>query len=425
MATSQPTLTEQHSLYHHLDHAPPITPAEQQHYEQAHQQARLQWLDDAILVLDTNILLGYEQLPLQARARLYAFLEREQDRIYLSDQVYREYTRHLEAVRLHQRQALRYPRPTPRQQALRPALADYLDRQAALLRDYPALQGQWQAVYANSGAWLKRLQRHAQAQVAAARQGLTEPDLSALVEGWQRLPRLTKSAYQRLKKQVRAFTQGVLAEDPKGFADAAAAYGYRHPDRVFPGLGDVLHKRDDGLGDYVIYHELLQWALAQAEPKRPIIFLTHDYSKGDWMTVAQTPYWHYYHHFYTQAQTHCHILPAQEWLQRHAGITFTPLLQADEAWQDAQHYLWQQPPTLTPKNTAELLAQLYPNRKTAPETDWDTLLETLAEEYEIKTVNHLKTVLLEQYPRLIQREQALQGVHDRTTALRLSLDMEA
>lgn len=425
MAISKPTLTEQHSLHHHLDHAPPITPAQQQEYEQAHQNACTQWLDQAILVLDTNILLGYEQLPLQERQHLYTFLEQEQDRIYLPDQVHREYTRHLKAVRLQQRQYLRYPRPTPHQQALRPALADYLDRQAALLRDYPALKGQWQAVYANSGAWLKRLQRHAQAQVAAGRQRLTEPDLSVLVGRWKRLPPFSKSAYQRLKKQVRGLLQAVLAEDPKGFAHAAAAYGYRHPNRVFPGLGDALGKRDDGLGDYVIYHELLQWALAQPTPKQPIIFLTHDYSKGDWMTLGQTPYWHYCHHFFIQSQTHCHIMPAQTWLQQHAGVAFTPLLQADEAWQDVQYHLWRQPPTLTPQNTAELLAQLYPNRKAATETDWEVLLETLAEDYEVETVQHLKTLLLEQYPRLIQREQTLQVVHDRTMALRLTLDIEA
>lgn len=402
-----------------------MTPVQQTQYKRAHQRALIQQLEEAVLVLDTNILLGYEQLPLQTRQQLYAFLEQEQHRIYLPDQVYREYTRHLDAVRAHQRQLLRYPRPTPRQQALRPALADYLDRQAALLRDYPTLQRQWQAVYANSGAWLKRLQRHAQVQVTTARQQLAEPDLSALVPHFQRLPSLSKTEYTRLKKQVRALTQAVLEEDPKGFADAAAAYGYRHPERVFPGLGDVLQKRDEGLGDYVIYHELLKWTLAQPNPKPCIIFLTHDYSKGDWMTLQQTPYWHYCHHFFTQTQSHCHILPAQDWLQRHAGVAFTPLLQAEEAWKDVQDHLWQQPPHLSTTHLVELLAQLYPNRPPMPETDWAVLLETLEEEYNISTVNHLKTLLLERYPHLIAQEQQLQGVHDRTTALRLSLDIEA
>lgn len=418
------TLTTSHSLWHHLEHGCPMSPAEQTKYEQAHQRACNQRLEEAVLVLDTNILLGYEQLPLQTRQQLYAFLEQEQHRIYLPDQVYREYTRHLTAVRDHQRQLLRYPRPTPRQQALRPALVDYLDRQAALLRDYPTLQRQWQAVYANSGTWLKRLRHHAQAQVTAARQRLVEPDLSALVPRFQRLPPLSKTEYTRLKKQVRALTQAVLEEDPKGFAHAAAAYGYRHPDRVFPGLGDVLQKRDEGLGDYVIYHELLKWALAQSEPKHSMVFLTHDYSKGDWMTLQQMPYWHYCHHFFTQTQSHCHILPAQKWLQRHAGLAFVPLLQAAEAWQDVQHQLWQQPPRLNTAHLVELLAQLYPNRSPAPNTDWGALLETLEEEYNISTVNHLKTLLLERYPHLIAQEQRLQGVHDRTTALCLSLDIE-
>ena len=413
-------LTEQHSLAHHLKQATLPTLEQQQHYQQQYQQA-LDFPAEAILVLDANVLLGYAQLPVAEQQRFYAFLEKEQARIYWSAQVQQEYQRHIKVVRQQQRHAVQHPGLTTAQQALRPALADYLEREGPLLEHYPKLLAQWRSVYANSGAWLKRLRRHAQAQTTAGREWLEALSLTPLMAQWSALPALAKTTRQALRQQLQAFTEQVAQENPKGFANAAAAYAYRHPEQVFPGLGDAGRKPMGGLGDYIIYHELLQLALQQTEP-RPIIFLTNDHIKGDWMTVQQTPYWHYYHHFATQTHTLCHILPAQPWLYRHAQVDFNPLLEQAAIWRDMRQALWQSSPALDAQNLPELLATLYPNRPKA-QTDWEGLLEELAEDVGVFHLGHLETLLLERYPRLVAQEQALQTVHDRLGALCLSLDL--
>lgn len=416
------TLTTEHSLAHHIAQATPPTPDQQAAYQAAYQAA---WAfpEQALLVLDTNVLLHYYQLPIASRKRLHAFLEQHQGRLYYSDQVRREYERHAQPLRQQHRRLLGDSRPTAEQAALRPALQAYLDRQAPLWRAYPQLQAQWQSVYANSGAWLKRLRRHAEQQSAALRRDFDAADLQPLLETWQPLPSFSKKEYQRLKHQVHALAQTVGEEPIKGFANATAAYAYRHPERTYPGLGDALTKTDQGLGDYVLYHELLKLALALPDPKPPILFLTNDHIKGDWMTPQERPYAHYYQHFDTQTGTLCHFLPAHAWLEQNAQVTLTPLLERSEVGRDAQHYLWQQPPNLTSESIPALLAELYPNRPKAQAPDWEQIKEDLAEERGITTVAHLRDQLLACYPRLIAREQQLDIIHDRLAALQLSLDI--
>lgn len=412
-------LTQAHGLAHYLSTAVVPDKATLARYQAADHRAR-GFPADAKLVLDTNVLLRYYQLPLKERRRLYAFLEQQQGRLYLSEQVRREFERQAPTLRQQQRAAVRWKRPTLAQQALIEEVADDLCQHAGLLRSYPQLQADWQAVQAHLPRWLKRLGRHAEAQVAEGRRHLAAQDVAHLVPHFQSLPTLSKKEYQRLKQQVRGLAATVQGEATKGFNDAAAAYAYRYPERVFPGLGDALLKANQGLSDYVIYHELLKWVATTAAPAT-FLFLTLDSSKGDWMTLRQTPYTHYQHHFDTHTGRLCHFLPAEAWLADHAAVDTTPLQEASAIWPDLQQALWAGDPLLVGE-VKDVLGQLYPHRA-APETvDWEALVDTLAEGG-IATRAQLYTTLLEVHPQLLRRELATHHVCDRVEALRLALNL--
>ena len=60
--------------------------------------AAQQLSEEHAIFLDANVLLVYYQMPWEARQKMYSFLEQNKHRIYICDQVKREFFKHKEQI---------------------------------------------------------------------------------------------------------------------------------------------------------------------------------------------------------------------------------------------------------------------------------------------------------------------------------------
>jgi hypothetical protein len=360
---------------------------------------------DLPVFLDTNVLLGYYQMPLAARPLLVQWLQDHY--CYVPDQVQREFKRHAKVLQRTHRRHLQPPIPPTKLSHAKEELAQYLQQQARLLNDYPSWKQILQALLAEAQHITEQAEAYNKDFLKQAHNVLRQVNKTAPIQLLQPLAPLSKRAYKHLKREFDQAAAPAIQEQNKGFGDAVSAYQYRYPNRVFPGLGDVLSKQKNPYGDYLIYHEILQWA-AQDGGDTPVFFLTDDSTKKDWLDARGAPYPHYQQHFLEQTGRILHISVArplwQQWLQ----VDATTLLTEVEVQEDVEAAVWQQNSSkstqlISTKNVKNLLKKYFPNRAVGAVADWDEAIEYIQEATPYQCLLHLEKQLLTSYPKLIQQ----------------------
>ncbi len=381
---------------------------------------------DTPIFLDTNVLLGYYRQPLAVRPRLLDYWTTQN--CYACDQVQREFKRHADKLQRLQRRHLQPPLALERHMEAIAELEQYVQQQARLLRAYPTWLRDWQQLLAEAKALTAALEAYNQRYLKQAHQLLRTANKTAPLDLLHPLPTISKRAYKQLKRE---FDQAALAaqqENEKGFDDVVAAFQYRYPSRVFPGLGDVLTKQKNPYGDYFIYHELLQWA-GQDAGTGPVLFLTDDSTKGDWINASGEPYAHYQQHFLAQTQRVLYIAAAQPFWQQQLGVDATPLLLPYEAQQDVEKALWQQNAAdktqpITLSSVHLLLKRLWPTREQGgTNSDWQETVEYVQEATPYQSLLQLEGQLLRAYPSLLRQALTSQAPPSQLGALKQSIGM--
>lgn len=371
------------------------------------------WPKSAPVFLDTNVLLGYYQMPINARQRFYPWLVQHQG--YASDQVKREFKRHAPTLQRIHRRHLRAPIDLARLADSQGQLKAYLKQQARLLRDYPSWRRALEDLLAEVATVTAQSEQYNQRYLKQGHDLLRQINHNDPFKVLYTLPAIEKREYKHLKREFDQAAVQAIQENNKGFDDAVAAYQYRHPERVFPGLGDVLTKQKNPYGDYLIYHELLKWA-ARDEGDAPILFLTDDSTKGDWLDARGAPYPHYQQHFKAQTGRLLHIHAARPVLTQWLGRDTTTLLTPIEVQQDVEKAIWT-------KNAAQavqlisipavkvLLETLFPTRtQEGTVQEWQEVMDYLQEDTHYQSLFQLEGQLLRHYPKIIQ--QALDSQAD-------------
>ncbi|MFT5648048.1 MAG: hypothetical protein ACI976_002744, partial [Aureispira sp.] len=266
---------------------------------------------ELVIFLDTNVLLGYYQMPLMARKALYAFLEANKSRIYICDQVGREYKKHDKKVRRNYGRQLSLEQPTTIQQNVRQQLKDYLDENEDVLGAYPEFKKELEGAVINSENIQGLLKDFAQERILRCKKQLHKYNLANLLPHFQHLEALKKQAFKFLKAEFDGLAEGIEEVDQKNFEHKVAAYLYQYPTKVFPGIGDLVKKPETPYGDYCIFHEILNWT-AENQPSLPIVFLTNDVTKRDWVDVDKRAYVHYLENFYHNTENVFYVLHAEE-----------------------------------------------------------------------------------------------------------------
>lgn len=380
---------------------------------------------DFNIFLDTNVLLGYYQLPIAARVRLYDFLETNKERIYICNQVYREFTKHHHKVRRIYAQQLKLEQPTTYQKSVCQRIADFIEDNVDVLAAYPEFKNDLEQAYKNSAVVVKKLSSLAKERIRHCQTALDEQDLQALLEVLPRLEGLSKKEFFFLKEEFDGLREAVETVEQNNFSTKAAAYLYKHPNKVFPGIGDLHKKPNYPYGDYCIFHELMKWSKTH-RPDLPIVFLTNDVTKSDWVDIHQRTYVHYLENFYLNTGKIFYILHAEAVFSSLLGQSYEHLVLPEDIWQDVEEFvLSKRVDFLTVEGLKTLLNDLYPNRTQVDEPDdfWTELIDDLVQKFEIYTILQLKIDLLEHYHLLIESELRRYQIYDQVDALEVTLEL--
>lgn len=390
------------------------------HFEKAQQLKK-----EFAVFLDTNVLLGYYQMPLAARKALYAFLEDHQGQIYIPNQVAREHKKHLKKVRQNYSRQLYLNQPSKHQQKVEQQLRDYLEENEDVLEAYPEFKKDLERAYANSSNILNLLNVFSKERTARCKKQLRRYDLENLLPQFNHLEPLQKQEFKFLKAEFDVLKQVIDQVDQKNFEHKVDAYLYQNPNKVFPGIGDLIQKPESPYGDYCIYHEMLKWT-AINQPQLPIIFLTNDVTKRDWVDWDKRAYIHYLENFYHNTGNVFYVLHAEAIFSSVLEMPCEHLVTPNEIWEDVEaDVLATDTNWLTVTQLQGLLEELYPNRKKVDEplAFWETLIEDLAEEYSLETYWELKIELLEHYHLLIDLELSRYRIYNQLEALEMTLDL--
>jgi rRNA-processing protein FCF1 len=378
-----------------------------------------------VIFLDTNVLLGYYQMPLMGRKALYTFLEANKNRVYICDQVGREYKKHDRKVRRNYSRQLNLVQPTEIQKEVQQQLTNYLEENEDVLEAYPVFKKDLEGAFMNSKNILKILKEFAKERTSRCKKELHKYDLVLLLPHFQHLDALKKQEFKFLKAEFDGLKEAIEEVDQKNFDNKVAAYLYQDPTKVFPGIGDLIQKPENPYGDYCIYHEMLKWA-GQNQPDLPIVFLTNDVTKRDWVDVDKRAYVHYLENFYHNTQNVFYVLHAEEIFSEVLDIPCAHLVTGEEIWQDAEAaVLTNDKDLLTTDQLQALLEELYPNRLSLEEPIefWEEVVEDLVEHFSINTYWELKIELLEHYHLLINLELSRYQFYNQLEALEMTLDL--
>ena len=380
---------------------------------------------DFVIFLDTNVLLGYYQMPLKARKALYLFLKSNQERIYICDQVGREYKKHDRKVRRNYSRQLNLEQPTAVQQAIRQQLADYLDENEDVLEAYPEFKKDLEGALINTKNIQDLLKTVAQERILRCKKQLHEYDLANLLPQFNHLEALGKYEFKFLKAEFDGLKQAIETVDQKNFEHKVAAYLYQYPTQVFPGIGDLIQKPERPYGDYCIYHEMLKWVGQQDRPL-PIVFLTNDVTKRDWVDVDKRAYVHYIENFYHNTGTVFYVLHAEEIFSDVLAVPCAHLVTEEEIWEDVEaDVLATDTDFLTGNQLQALLQEIYPNREAVEEPIefWESVVGDLAKTLNLESYWELKIDLLEHYHLLIGLELSRYQFYNQLEALEMTLDL--
>lgn len=383
------------------------------------------------IFLDANVLLVYYLMPWRARRKLYAFLEQNKGRIYICDQVQREFFKHKESVAKNYESLLALNIPTERQRKTTSVIEDYLFVNDDVLEAYPDFKKGLDGLLLESEHIIKLLKDQVQTRLELCRQLLRQQDIATLLPQFQQLPSLETAEFEFLKTEFKQLRAEAEAFPKTNALTAIEAYLYKHPEKVFPGMCDIKTKPQTPYGDYFIFHEMMKWQ-AIHQPEKPIIFLTNDVTKSDWMDGEKEPYPHYLETMHRHSGNIFYVLHAESVFTKLLGVDCQHLILGNEIVEDLEAALAKErkvskKDTLTPENLQNLLIELYPYREEVDEDEeyWLGLIEDLEHENGITSLFELKSFLLENYYALVRTELDRLTVYDRLDALLLVVSPES
>ena len=377
---------------------------------QNHHKTAYQLAQKHPLILDTNVLLGFYQLPYEAQKALKSFVLENQSRIYCSPQIIQEFDRNYASVQKAGNDLILIEASIHKFKSTESALKNYFAENEALLEAYPNFKqgiiNNLVEVQQNAPKFVKKSTHKTEAL------GRFWKDIEwyNIVHQLPLIPALSKSTTRQLKLDFDALQAGILAQLLDSSEMQFKYFFSKNPIQKFPGYADLLKKSLNPYGDFIIYHEILHWIQSTATEVPPV-FLTNDIAKGDWMDEKKRPYWHYLEHMYQNCQQVFFIFHAADCFENYTKTSFQLLLNPSQMIEGLKQAFFDYRQNLDsekihPKNLQTLFQKIYPLRQAVlfNESEWAENINNLEHEFGLKSIQNLEDDLLDNYTRLVDYE---------------------
>ncbi len=362
------------------------------------------------LIFDTNVLLGYYQLPSPAQKALKKFIINNLGRIYCSTQIKKEFVRNHRSVQKSFAKSICIDATATKFEFIEKTIQNYYDDNELLLQAYPnfklGLENNLLEVRLNAQQYVQK----STSKTKALRKFYKDNEWFDLVDQIPLIPALPKSNVRQLEQEFDALQAQISVQIQDPTEEQFKYFFSKNPSLKFPGYADLLKKRLRPYGDFIIYHEILHWIKSNSF-EIPPVFLTNDIAKGDWIDAKKRPYWHYLEHMYQNSQQIFFIFHAAACFEATETISFEHLISSAQITKDQNDCFFEYRQGLaseqiTQESLRQLLQQVYPYRQTAkldPEA-WTSKIIHLEQEFGLSSIQNLEDDLLDNYTLLLDYE---------------------
>jgi len=266
---------------------------------------------DLPIFLDTSVILSAYEISFVARDKIKHFLSTNKDRIVLTGQVQFEFIKNREKVINSFQEDVTEQLPRDFNTDVVVRLSSFISANKAKLEDYAEILNKLTALQLTASELHKLIQENVNDKKGTAKSLLYEDEFLNILSNVSLLDNLEPEYSKLIKEEYKS-------NIPNFKSTASETYTLN----CFPGCGEKGEK-DDPSGDYVIYHEMMKYAL---DNKKDIIFLTNDTKKGDWIRKDGKPHLHYIENFYLNTGQIIYILNAERVFENLFNTSFESLI---------------------------------------------------------------------------------------------------
>lgn len=262
---------------------------------------------DIPIFLDTNILLGYYGMSQKEKEKLLAFIDKEKKRIILTKQVEKEFLRNrLSVIRKDffgplNKIADDYDKMRKEVQGTLKSFKE--NKKKILSQDYPSIFQKIQEIESEINVVVNNEEIVEDIQKQVEETTTDHKNIALIDKLLDKISEL-KTTDELLDEEVN-FLREKFNHLVSKYVEQKDNVKWKY---AVPGCGET---KDDAIGDYVIYHEILKY---MAENKTSAIFLTNDVEKGDWLQKDKNPHNHYIEQTYRLTENIVFIIHAERTL---------------------------------------------------------------------------------------------------------------
>lgn len=267
------------------------------------------------IFLDTNILLRYYSISFKQRELMKKFFIENKDRIYLSNQVQKEFIKNREEViQKYFHSAL--------ESMIDNLKSDIIDRNIKFKNEHKEILKDFDYV---DKAIQKQIKSFEKVQIDLKKdierlklenkQLNFQDNFLEIIAQFNQDYSLSDEEKDFLRKEYDVLKKLI---DPQKLKNDIKKTNF-----AFPGLGDIIEKPESPYGDYYIYHEMIKCALDKGTD---ILFLTYDTTKGDWLKTNKEPHIHYIIKTFEITQKAIFILDAERFFEKQLDTNFESLI---------------------------------------------------------------------------------------------------
>jgi len=271
------------------------------------------------IFLDTNVLLRIYSISFAAREKLIKFFKDFKARIYITDQVQREFIKNREGVINTFFVKVTEKIPQAFQQDILNRIEGFLTENKIVLKDYGTVETGLQNIKMECNRLFDLLNTEVEEKKEDSRNIILKDEILNILSETNIISNLTEIDLKQIKNDYDVLTLNISKEEVTKELGKTG--------KAFPGLGDFKNKLDDPYGDFIIFHEIISF---MEENQTDAIFLTYDTSKGDWMQFNKSPHLHYIENVFANTGKSLFILDAERVFEDLLDMSFKSLIPNQE-----------------------------------------------------------------------------------------------
>lgn len=278
-------------------------------------EKEIQLTTNTPLFLDTNVLLRYYEISFAAREKLKAFVKRNRKRIIITSQVQKEFVRNRESTIDNFFREVTAKIPEKFNDEILNKIQNFLNQNKVILKDYVAFEKDLQAVQLNLEKAKEEIDKKVKENNSGYKKLKYNDDFVDLLVQCTVLDSLPEEELGKITKEFDEIKKAI----PEGNIDKL-----KKKHLVFPGMGDIKEKPDDPYGDYIVFHEIMNFMKSSSSN---VVFLTFDTKKRDWMSESKEPYLHYIENAFCNTKQIINILDAERTLEEVLNVDVESLIE--------------------------------------------------------------------------------------------------